>query len=86
MFNIRVTDFIEGKELKAKEKEAMINFFKESLAKAEENLKGTQLLLKDERNHNVKKYLNEQIEKSTEAIEGLQLLITEKEKELKEYE
>lgn len=68
------------------EKEGMINFFKDSLTKAEENLKGTQLLLKGERNHNVKKYLNEQIEKSTEAIEGLQLLITEKEKELKEYE
>jgi hypothetical protein len=49
-------------------------------------LKDIELLLKGERNHNVKKYLNEQIEKSTEAIEGLQLLITEKEKELKEYE
>lgn len=74
------------KILSKAEKEGMINFFKESLAKAEENLKGTQLLLKGERNHNVKKYLNEQIEKSTETIEGLQLLITEKEKELKEYE
>lgn len=51
------------KILSKAEKEGMINFFKESLAKAEENLKGTQLLLKGERNHNVKKYLNEQIEK-----------------------
>lgn len=74
------------KILSKAEKEGMINFFKDSLVKAEENLKGTQLLLKGERNHNVKKYLNEQIEKSTEAIEGLKLLITEKEKELKEYE
>ncbi len=74
------------KILSKAEKEGMINFFKESLVKAEENLKGTQLLLKGERNHNVKKYLNEQIGKSTETIEGLQLLITEKEKELKEYE
>lgn len=67
------------------EKEGMINFFKESLAKAEENLKGTQLLLKGERNHEVKKYLKEQENKIKEGIEGLQLLITEKEKELKEY-
>lgn len=32
------------KILSKAEKEGMINFFKESLAKAEENLKGTQLL------------------------------------------
>lgn len=67
------------------EKEGMINFFKDSLAKAEENLKGTQLLLKGERNHEVKKYLKDQENKIKEGIEGLQLLITEKEKELKEY-
>jgi len=67
------------------EKEGMINFFKESLTKAEENLKGTQLLLKGERNHEVKKYLKDQENKIKEGIEGLQLLITEKEKELKEY-
>lgn len=74
------------KILSKAEKEGMINFFKESLAKAEENLKGTQLLLKGERDHEVKKYLKDQENKIKEGIEGLQLLITEKEKELKEYE
>jgi len=73
------------KILSKAEKEGMINFFKESLAKAEENLKGTQLLLKGERDHEVKKYLKDQENKIKEGIEGLQLLITEKEKELKEY-
>ena len=74
------------KILSKAEKEGMINFFKESLAKAEENLKGTQLLLKGERDHEVKKYLKDQENKIKEGIEGLKLLITEKEKELKEYE
>ena len=68
------------KILSKAEKEGMINFFKESLAKAEENLKGTQLLLKGERDHEVKKYLKDQENKIKEGIEGLQ-----KEKELKEY-
>lgn len=68
------------------EKEGMINFFKFSSAFASDYLKGTQLLLKDERNHEDKKYLKGQIAKLNETIEGLKLLITEKEKELKEYE